>query len=789
LNKITIEINGEKVEVTPGKMLIEITDQLNIPVPRFCYHNKLPIAANCRMCLIEVEKAPKPLPACATPVTDGMKVWTKSPLSVSAQKSALEFLLINHPLDCPICDQGGECELQDLSMGYGSGFSNFSEVKRVVVDKNLGPLIKTDMTRCIHCTRCVRFGQDIAGFRELGATNRGEHMEIGTFIEKNVESEVSGNVIDLCPVGALTSKPFAYKARSWELSQVASVSPHDCVGSNIYVHTRRNKVMRVVPRENEAINEIWLADRDRFSYESMYSKDRLILPKIKTKDGWQETSWDAALQFVADKLQQVKNEQGAEQIGALVSPSATCEEMYLLQKITRGLGSSNIDHRLRQLDFSDENYFPLFPNLGGSFTELKQAEHVLLIGSNIHKEQPLIGLHLRKNSLHGGKISIINPLDFTINFTTRHKIIPDAGDLLTPLAGIAQYVLQQSKVNNISLDIIEKFKNLLAKYTPTVEQELIAKEILATANGHIVLGALAINHPQAAKINSLCNFISQITGHKFGMLTEGGNAAGAWVTGCVPHRFGEGKNVNKMLTDNLSAYILLGIEPNLDSCFGDQAVACLNKAELVIALTAFESSSIAACADVMLPIATWLETPGTYINCTGEWQSVSASVIPEDNIRPAWKVLRVLANLLDLDNFAYMSNQDVLIEIKSTLQLGEDLPKFSQYIPDNLENNANGLFRVASTPIYAVDMFVRRAKALAATKDAISAEIAMISQQQADKLGSDITRLAIETKQGKITNQIKVTVQVPENTIWLNQGLDSTSKLGVLDSRIEAKRI
>ena len=815
---INIEINGKKVAVAAGKMLIEVTDHLNIQIPRFCYHKKLPIAANCRMCLVEVEKSPKPLPACATPIIDGMKVWTKSKLTIEAQKAALEFLLINHPLDCPICDQGGECELQDLSMGYGSGFSAFTESKRVVIDKNLGPLIKTDLTRCIHCTRCVRFGKEIAGFRELGLIGRGEQLEIGTFIEQNVSSEVSANVIDLCPVGALTSKPFAYQARAWELQQVASISPHDCVGSNIYVHTRRNQVMRVVPRENEAINEIWLADRDRFSYEAIYSKDRLTVPKIKTASGWQETSWDVALMFVAEKLQQIKKEQGAEAIGALASPSASCEELYLLQKLMRSLGSNNIDHRLKQLDFSDENFFPLFPNLGCSFSELKQAEHILLVGSNIHKEQPIIGLHLRKNVLQGGKISVINPIDFPFNFTIQNKIIPDKGNIVAVLAGIAKAILLKVNLNKIDLDRIAalqvaEMEKLLADCQPNQGQKLLADAILTNKKGHIILGSLALVHPQAATINSLGNFIAKLTGHKFGVLTDLGNTAGAWVAGCIPHRFAggcmmsaeSGLNAQQMLINNLSAYVLLGIEPNLDTCLGDQALACLNKAELVVALTAFDCPSLNACADVLLPIATWLETPGTYINCTGDWQTVLAAINPMAKIRPTWKVLRVLANLLVLDGFTYANSQEILAELRDNLVTNffdnegielDKLPEFIQFLPrggafniDEL-SKITGLFRVASTPIYAVDMLVRRAKALSATKDAINAEVMLISQQYADKLGdSSIARLSVATKQGKIITQVKASQIVPENTICLNQSLESTSKLGGLSLNIEVRPI
>ena len=436
---VTIEIDGHPCEVRKGAMVIEAADAAGIAIPRFCYHKKLTVAANCRMCLVEVERAPKPLPACATPVMDGMKVITTSETARGAQRSVMEFLLINHPLDCPICDQGGECELQDLAMGYGRGVSRFTERKRVVPDKNLGPLIATDMTRCIHCTRCVRFGAEVAGLPELGATGRGEDMRIGTFIERSVDSELSGNVIDVCPVGALTSKPFRFRARAWEMVQREGIAAHDAIGSNLYVHVRRGRLLRVVPRENEAVNEVWLSDRDRFSYEGLYTEDRLLRPRVRDGEGaWQETDWEIALDAAADAIRAVLDAQGPAGIGALASPVATTEEHYLLQTLVRGFGGTNLDHRLRQSDFGDQDEAPAWPSLGMALADLEGADAVLLVGSNVRKEQPLAGLRLRKAALAGASVFAVNPVDHVFNFDLAGRIVVSPDRMAGELAGIAR---------------------------------------------------------------------------------------------------------------------------------------------------------------------------------------------------------------------------------------------------------------------------------------------------------------------------------------------------------------
>ncbi|MEE9551592.1 MAG: NADH-quinone oxidoreductase subunit NuoG, partial [Gammaproteobacteria bacterium] len=654
-DKITIEVDGKSLQACRGQMLIEVTDANDIYIPRFCYHNKLSVAANCRMCLVEVEKAPKPLPACATPVMDGMKVFTKSEFALDAQKSVMEFLLINHPLDCPICDQGGECELQDLAMGYGRNISRYQEKTRVVQDKNIGPLVQTDMTRCIHCTRCVRFGEEIAGLPELGSTGRGEHMEIGTYIEKSMVSEMSGNVIDLCPVGALTSKPFRFTARTWEMVQRSTIAPHDSVGSNIHVHITDDRVKRVVPAENEAINEVWLSDRDRFSYEGLYSDERLQTPMLKEDDVWREVDWETALQFVKDRLQDVINKKGKDNLGALASPSATLEELYLFQKFMRGLGCHNIDHRLRQHDFSDQETAPVFPWLGQSIADLEKLDTVLLIGSNLRKEQPIINHRLRKATHNGCQVMVVNPLDYDFNFDTAINIIVPPFDITYTLAGVLKALIELSgeKPDKAVFKLIES-ANI------TDDHRAIAENLNESQQGTVLLGNLATAHPQFSAIRALAAVIAKLSDVKLGYLGEAANTAGAWLAGVLPYRKPAGVKSDKtgldasaMLDGSLKAYVLLGIEPELDCWDGNRALQAMQSAEFVVSMTAYRTDNINQYADVLLPIALFTETSGTYVNHEGRSQSFSGAVTPFGEIRPAWKILRVLGNVFGLQGFDY----------------------------------------------------------------------------------------------------------------------------------------
>lgn len=658
---LNIEINGIKLQVPQGSMVIEAADAAGITIPRFCYHKKLSIAANCRMCLVEIEKAPKPLPACATPVTDGMVVQTKSAKALDAQKSVMEFLLINHPLDCPICDQGGECDLQDIAMGFGSDVTRFAEKKRVVREKNIGPLIATDMTRCIHCTRCVRFGQEIAGIREMGATGRGEHTEIGTYVESTIDSEMSGNVIDLCPVGALTSKPYRYSGRPWENQQHKSISPHDCVGSNLIVEVRRNKVMRVLPDENEEINEVWLSDRDRFSYSGIYAEDRITAPMIKQGNVWKNVDWETALSYASEGLQRAKQANGVSKLGAIGSASSTVEELYLLQKVMAGLGSKNIDHRTRQIDFSDQDIEPVFPGLGQSIRELEDNNAALLIGSNIRKDQPIIAHRLRKAALRGGQIMFVNSLDYEFNFPVAENIVTSPVDMVWQLAAICKALLSITG-NSGPAGLADLLGN-----TEAHDVHLnIARHLHAADKASVFIGTQAIGQSEFAAIRALTNVIVEQCNARLAYLPAGANSAGAYLAGAVPHRGPAGAalaeaglNTQGMLAEPMSGLVLLNLEPEYDVAEPATAQQNLRETDFVICLTPYLTATMKSYADVILPVSTFAETPGTYVNVEGRWQSFAASVNPSGETKPAWKVLRVLGNMLELDGFSYLSSEEV----------------------------------------------------------------------------------------------------------------------------------
>jgi NADH-quinone oxidoreductase subunit G len=691
---VNVEVDGRPVKARKGAMIIHVTDAEGAYVPRFCYHDKLPIAANCRMCLVEVEKAPKPLPACATPVAEGMKIFTKSPNAIGAQKATMEFLLINHPLDCPICDQGGECELQDLAVGFGRDVSRFTERKRVVKDKNLGPLVSTDMTRCIHCTRCVRFGQDVAGIQELGTTGRGEHMEIGTFVEHSVDHELSGNIIDLCPVGALNSKPFRFQGRGWEMTQHALVSPHDGVGTNLYGHVRRGRLMRIVPRHNEAINETWIADRDRFSYEAVYSPDRLEKPMIKVQGEWQTVSWERALEAAAEGLK--RNAAG---LATLVSPSATIEEQYLAARLTRGAGSPHVDHRLRQVDFRDAAADPLRPDLGHPIAATDELESLLVIGGHLRHEVPMLAHRVRKAARRGAKIAFLNPAAF-------EHLFPVAA---TRVASPANMVRELQAVLAAATDAA-------AQVAP--EQRALATALMTGSRRAIWLGALAQRHPAWADLRALAAQLAAVTGATLGVLAEGGNAAGAWLSGCVPHRDAGGKaaktagrNAREMLAQGAPAWLLVGgIEPWVEAAQGATAAA-LATADCVVAVTPFADEATLRHATVLLPCGSFAETSGTFVNLAGDWQSFAGAARPVGESRPAWKILRVLGNLLALEGFDYNSSEEVLAELR-TIVPAAAVSFQTAHVAD-----ANAVDAVIPDfAIYGADALARRAPALQATR-------------------------------------------------------------------------
>ncbi|HEX9585338.1 MAG TPA: NADH-quinone oxidoreductase subunit NuoG [Gammaproteobacteria bacterium] len=778
---VHIEINGESYAARKGQMVIEIADAAGVRIPRFCYHRKLSVAANCRMCLVEVEKAPKPLPACATPVMDGMKVHTRSPLALKAQKSVMEFLLINHPLDCPICDQGGECELQDVAMGYGRDVSRFVERKRVVKDKNLGPLIATDMTRCIHCTRCVRFGEEIGGMPELGATGRSEHMEIGTFIEQSVSSEMSGNVIDLCPVGALTSKPFRFRARAWEMQQRAGIAPHDPVGSNIHLHIGRNRVLRVVPRENESINEVWISDRDRFSYEGLYAKDRLCAPKIRRSGNWQEVDWETALGFVAKGLKK------APSLGTLASPGATLEELYLLQRVVRGLGFNDIDHRLRQTDLGDQDHAPLYPALGLPIAGLETLDSVLLVGSNPRKEHPIVNHRLRKASKRGARVSAINPLGYDFNFQTAERIVIRPSRITDELLALAAAVSESGEETGL--------ERMLAGVTADASHRTIAEDLINGERAAVLLGPSAVNHPAAAFIRSAASALARATGASLGFLSEGANAAGAWIAGAVPHRgpggqplAAPGGSVSEMFASPRHAYLLFGVEPERDCANPSEAVQSLASAEFTVALTGYHTPVIDRYANALLPVAAFAETSGTYVNMEGVWQSFEGSAPPPGEARPGWKILRVLGNLLELEGFDYVASTDVRDALRSE---SGNIPMPDQRVwpaptarPPALET----VERVGDVPIYAVDAIVRRAGALQRTQDAMLPDAA-INPSLAATLGlRDGDMVKVRQNGCEATGVVRLDASVPDQCARIPAGVAMSESLGPAFGPVEIAR-
>jgi len=711
-DQVTIEVDGREIPARKGAMLIEATDAAGIYIPRFCYHKHLSVAANCRMCLVEVERAPKPLPACATPVMDGMKVFTASERAVDAQRSTMEFLLINHPLDCPICDQGGECELQDLAMGYGGDVSRYSERKRVVRDKNIGPLVQTDMTRCIHCTRCVRFGEEIAGLRELGATGRGEHMEIGTYVAKAMSSELSGNVIDLCPVGALTSKPYRYSARAWELQQRDGIAPHDCLGSNVHFHVKGSTVKRVVPMDNPAVNETWLSDRDRFSYEALSSDERLLTPRIKRDGEWQDCDWDDALDVVAERIGRLAVDKQGDQIGALASPSSTVEEFYLLQRLIRELGGYNIDHRLRQVDFTGDSCAPLAPALRTTLERLETADAIVLIGAHPRHDQPLINHRIRKAALSGASVTVVNPVDHDFNFPVAHKLIVPPSQMTAVLGGIAKHGADA---------LSDKTKKMLAPFAIDDDHATIGALLTNADNAIILTGNYAQRHVAYGQLSALAAIIAEATGAACGQLTDGANAAGAWLAGAVPHRgpagrklSGAGLNAGEMLENPLAAYFLLGVEPEFDCLRAQRAVDSL-RGSFVVAMTAFTHASLATVADVMLPIAAYAENEGSYVNVLSQWQSFVPAVRPPGDARAGWKLLRVLGERLSLPGFEAVTCSEVTRDIsalcdgaeKPSAEQGEFVLKAPGGKPDKPE-------AVVEIPLYAGDAIVRRGAALQA---------------------------------------------------------------------------
>ena len=784
---VNIEINGKPLQVPQGTMVIEAADAAGMTIPRFCYHRKLSVAANCRMCLVDIEKMPKPVPACATPVTDGMKILTHSAKALDAQKSVMEFLLINHPLDCPICDQGGECELQDIAVGFGADTGRYQEAKRVVRDKDIGPLIATEMTRCIHCTRCVRFGLEIAGLMELGATGRGDHMRIGTYVERAVNSEMSGNVIDLCPVGALTSRPYRFHGRPWENHAIDSVGAHDCIGSNIQIEVRRNKVMRVLPRDNESINECWLSDRDRYSYTALERDDRLAQPMIKQGDEWKTVDWPTALNYAVDGLKAVINKYDAKHLGALVSPSSTLEEMYLLQRLMRGLGCDNIEHRLRQQDFSRDAESGGYPLLGLPVAELEKLNAALLIGSCIRKDQPIAAHRLRKAALKGANIMAINTVDYDFNFPLTETLVVSPAGVLAALAGVCKVLLEAD-----GSEMPEGLQSVLDGVQLNDTHRAMAAHLRNAENAAVLIGSQAMSQTELAGIRALAGVIADNTGADFGVLSAGANALGGWLAGAVPHQACAGERIDNdrtpMLNKNLMATVLLNVEPELDCANASAAHDLVRHAEFVVSMTPYVSDKMKAYADVLLPVAAFSETSGTFVNAAGDWQSFNAACTPESDARPAWKVLRVLGNLFELDGFDYLSSEDVRDEIKDRCQDVELSARSAWRCPELKKGDA-GLQRIGHLPIYATDMLVRRAQPLQDTSDAIAAAI-YLNAATAERAGmSDET--SAQAVQGSCSVSLPLVIDeaIPDDCVMIPVGLEETAALGMAYGPVELHRV
>ena len=781
---LNIEIDGKALTVESGDTIMDAANAAGITIPHFCYHKKLSIAANCRMCLVQVEKAPKPLPACATPVTDGMKVQTRSDYAIAAQKSVMEFLLINHPLDCPICDQGGECTLQDLAVGYGGSSSRYQELKRVVREKNLGPLIATDMTRCIHCSRCVRFGQEIAGIMELGMAGRGEHTEVMPFLESQVASELSGNVIDLCPVGALTSKPFRYTARSWELSRRPSISPHDSLGSNLDVHVKDNKVMRVLPRENEDVNECWLADRDRFSYQGLNTPERLTQPMIKQNGQWVETPWQAALEYVADKLKAIP----AEQIGALSTPYRPAEELFLLQKLMRSLGSGNVDHRLRQSDFSLDDKAHGGFWLGMPVTYMSRLNRMLVVGSNLRKDHPLMAHRIRESVRWYGELNLINAAEDEFLGKVHAKRIVAPSQLAAALAGVCRALAELKNLpvpgiaaHGVADDIAKK----------------MAESIAGGETRAVFLGNMAQHHPSYAQIHALAQEVAKLAGASFGVLGEAANSVGAVAVGAIPGRgpLGQtaikGLNAQQMLTVPLSAYLLLGVEVELDTHDPVTAMSSINAADFVVVMAPYKGKSL-DYADVLLPIAPWTETSGTFVNTEGRVQSFAAVVKPLGETRPAWKVLRVLGNLLGLAGFDHNDSKEVLRDALGDTPTGNVQAFLSNEVSGVAPAQpqaVSGLERVAEVPIYQTDAVVRRSASLQMTQDA-ALPVARMHGNLIAKLGlTENGRVSVRQTASALTLKVQRDDLLPDNCVRIPSGHPLTAGLGPMFGPITAEPV
>jgi NADH-quinone oxidoreductase subunit G len=781
---LEIEIDGKPLSVPEGSTVMDAARAVGAYVPHFCYHKKLSIAANCRMCLVEVEKAPKPLPACATPVTNGMKVYTHSDTAVKAQKGVMEFLLINHPLDCPICDQGGECQLQDLAVGYGEGRSRYGEEKRVVANKDLGPLISTDLTRCIQCTRCVRFGQEIAGIMELGMAFRGEHSEIMSFVGRTVDSELSGNMIDLCPVGALTSKPFRFSARTWELSRRRSVSPHDSLGANLVVQVKHDRVMRILPLENEEINECWISDKDRYSYEGLNGDQRLTRPMLKQGGQWREVDWQAAMDYAAHALRDIAEKHGPAALGALASPHSTLEELYLLQRLIRGLGSGNVDCRPRQSDFRLDGRLAGAPWLGMSIAELAACDSVLVVGSFLRKDHPLIAQRLRQAVKRGAALNLIHCSADDLLMQVHSRAVVSPADLVSALA---QVVVAAAETKGTPID--PNLQPQIAAVHIGEEARRIAHSLVEARSGAVLLGNLAQQHPEASALHLLAQELARLCGGRFGVLGEAANSVGGYLAGAVPFGQLAGMNAREMLAQPRKAYVLLNVEPEFDCYDPGQALAALAAAQSVVVLTPFRGKAM-EYADCLLPVSPYTETSGTFVNLEGRAQSFNAVVRPLEQTRPGWKVLRVLGSMLGLVGFEFDSAEAV----REAVLRGEKpfvasrLGNQAAGAPVAVVKSVAGLRRVGEVPIYFADALVRRASSLQSTRDAQPPR-ARLHPDTARQLGvSDGELVRVCQGGGEAVLAASIDPTLAAGCVRVAAGHPATAMLGELHGPITVER-
>lgn len=786
---VTITIDGVEVQAPRNTMLIEVADQAGVSIPRFCYHKHLSVVANCRMCMVEVEKAPKPLPACATPVSEGMKVYTRSELALDAQKGTMEFLLINHPLDCPVCDQGGECELQDVAMGYGGDISRFNERKRVVRDKNIGPLVSTDMTRCIHCTRCIRFGTEIAGVSELGATGRGEFMEIGTYVEKSLSSELSGNVIDLCPVGALNAKPSRMKARAWEMVEQSNISAHDSFGSNLVMHTLRNEVIRVVPKENPEVNETWISDRDRFSYEGMYSDNRLTHVMQKDADDWKQSCWADALPSIAQTLKQYS----AEDIGFLLSPNLSNEEIYLAQKLARALNIKNIDHRVNQIDFDHQHADPAFPWLGQNIAGIENQDAILIIGSDLRSEQPMLAHRVRKASARGAKVFVINPqgCEFHINLSSHVIVKPQAwlDKLVGLLAGLNTNSKHDAPSELQTLLLAGKFDDDMAD---------IAKTLLSEENTSVLIGDLMQHHYEYSSLRAISYWLAQLTESSFGYVSTASNSTGASLLGALPHRAIMSKVVNElgmnykqMIQSPRKVFVLVGLEPEWDCALPAQTLTALQQADVVISINPFMTEAMREYCDWMLPITCYAEAEGTKINIEGRWQSYSKVIDADAEVKDGWKILRMLGAELGLDGFDYVGIDDVRQEISQHLDESFEFSNELSSLPkiEIKHWDADAVFSTGAIPIYSIDSIVRNADSLKQAQN-LDESVLMINDIDVEKHGL-IEGNWVKVTQGERSSILQCVInnKIQDGTVYISRGLPRSEKLGGVYAAVQLQNL